>query len=185
MKLVYYPFPKAPFLSPEDVIESLDFLPGDKVLDFGAGTGFWAIPIAKKVGRNGHVFVTEQSSENLAMIKNKAERVGLDNISYFIAPYDASQMPIQTKIDVMIVANIISEIEDDRMIFERAKKLAKEGTRLIIIDWKSESKIGPRKEKRINEEDIILKAARTSFEFKKLLSAGEQHTGMYFVFNKK
>jgi len=184
MKVVYYPFPKEPFLSPEEVVSGLDINPGERVLDFGAGSGFWAIPIAKKVGRDGHVFVADAKEENISVIKSKAERFGLDNLSYYLAPYEFSEMPIQTKVDTILCSNILSEITTGDMMYSQVKKLAKEGTKLIIIDWKRESELGPRAERRINEEDVIIKARKVGFEFKKLLSAGAHHTGLYFVYEK-
>lgn len=184
MQIIYYPLPNSPFLSPEDVVSSFDIKAGEKVLDFGAGSGFWSIPLARAVGKTGHVFVTDAKKENLSVIKSKAERIGLENLSYYEAPYEFTHMPIQTKLDLILVSNIISEIGIDDDIFTGAKKLAKEGTRLVIVDWKKSAPIGPKKESRIDEEDIILKAKKVGFEFKKLLSAGEHHTGLYFVYEK-
>ncbi len=183
MKAVYYPFPKKPFLSPEDVVAGLDVGPGEKVLDFGAGSGFWSIPIAEKVGKEGHVFVADAREENLAVIKAKAERLGLENLSFYLTPYEFSEAPIQTKVDTILFANVLSDIGSDDDIYKQAKKLAKEGTKMIIIDWRD----GPGSlsgKKAVSEEDIIMKARKAGFEFKKLLSAGEHHTGLYFVYQK-
>lgn len=184
MELIYYPFPKAPFLSPEQVIAELELKLGDKVLDFGAGAGYWAIPMAKLVGTAGHVYVTDAKAANLSVIKTKAQRASLDNLSYFVAPYDGSQMPIQTKLDLILCANIFSLIESSDSILKLLGKLSKGGTRLIVVDWNDKSLIGPQKGERIDTEEVILKAAKVGFEFKKLLSAGAHHTGLYFVYNK-
>lgn len=182
MQIIYYPFPKDPFLSPEEVVGSFDLKGGEKVLDFGAGSGFWSIPLAKAVGRTGHVFVTDAKNENLSVIKQKSEKIGLDNLSFYKASYEFDKSPVQTKVDLILFSNIISEIEAKHDIFKEAKKLAKDGTRLVIVDWKKESVVGPKKERRINEEDIIIKARKSGFDFKKLLSAGAYHTGLYFVY---
>lgn len=183
MKAVYYPFPKKPFLSPEDVVAELDVGLGEKVLDFGAGSGFWSIPIAEKVGKEGHVFVADAKKENLAVIKAKAERLGLDNLSFYLAPYEFSEAPVQTKVDTILFANVLSGIKSDENIYRQAKKLAKEGTKMVIIDWR-DSPGGLSRQKAVSEEDIIMKAREAGFEFKKLLSAGEHHTGLYFVYQK-
>lgn len=184
MEMVYYPYPKAPFLTPDQVVGELGLKPGEKVLDFGAGSGFWAIPMASIVGSNGHVFVTDAKAENLSVIKSKANRAGLDNLSYYEAPYNAKQMPIQTKVDLILCSNVLSLVGSAEDFLKQAKKLSHEGTRLVIIEWNEKSKIGPKQEDRVNVEDIILRANKLGFEFKKLLSAGAHHTGMYFVYSK-
>lgn len=184
MELIYYPYPKAPFLSPEQVVSELDIKPGDKVLDFGAGAGYWAIPMAKLVGTSGHVYVTDAKAANLSVIKTKAQRDGLDNLTYFVAPYNGNQMPIQTKLDLILCANIFSLVEDAEGMLKSLGKLSRGGTRLVVVDWNDKSPIGLQKGEIVNTEEIILKAAKAGFEFKKLLSAGAHHTGLYFVYQK-
>lgn len=182
--MLYYPYPKAPFLRPGEVIADLDLGQGETVLDFGAGAGFWSVPLAEAVGGAGHVFVTDPKPENLSVIKTKAERQGLDNLSYFHASYNSKLMPIQTKVDLILCANILSAIVEHDQLLGNFKKLAKDGTRLVIIDWNEKSVAGPKKERRIDNEEIILKLSKLGFEFKKLLSAGAHHTGLFFVYEK-
>lgn len=184
MRMVYYPYPMEPFLEPHEVIKSFGLNEGDKVLDFGAGSGFWSVPIAKIIGKKGHVFVLDAKKENLSIIKKRAEREGLENLSYYIAPYECTEMPVNTKVDLILCSNVLSIIKDTNNVFPKIKKLSKKGTKLVIIDWKQAADIGPKKKDRINEEDIILKAGKIGFNFKKLLSAGPYHTGLYFVKEK-
>lgn len=184
MQIIYYPLPDSPFLSPEEVVNSFDLKNGEKALDFGAGSGYWAIPLARAVGREGHVFVTDTKKENLSVIKAKAEKAGLDNISYYEFVINESLSPVQTKVDLILVSNVISDSVDFEEILKEVKKLAKIGTKLIIIEWKKDAVIGPKKENRIDPESVILKAAKSGFQFKKLLSAGAHHTGFFFVYEK-
>lgn len=184
MEMIYYTYPKAPFLTPDDVVGELGLKPGEKVLDFGAGAGFWAIPMAKLVGSAGHVYVTDAKAENLSVIKAKSKRMNLDNLSYFVAPYHGKHMPIQTKVDLILCSNVISLVDTAEDIIAQAKKLSQNGTRLVVIDWNQKSKVGPKKEDRVDVEEVITIAAKAGFEFKKLLSAGDHHTGMYFVYSK-
>ncbi len=183
MEMVYYTLPKAPFLNPEQVVDELALEPGMKVLDFGAGAGFWSIPLAQKVGAAGHVYVTDPKVANLSLVKSKATKLGLENMSFFKAPYSGEEMPIQTKLDLILVANVLSFGGDREKILLWAKKLAKGGTRLVIVDWSDKSKIGP-KEDLVDVEALLLSAAKKGFVFKKLLSAGSHHTGMYFIYEK-
>jgi ubiquinone/menaquinone biosynthesis C-methylase UbiE len=184
MEMVYYPYPKAPFLSPEDVVAELELKPGDKVLDFGAGAGYWAIPMAQAIGSSGHVYVTDSKMENLSVTKTKAQRLGLDNLSYFEASPDCKMMPVQTKVDLILCSNILSGVKQPEPILNNLKKMAQGGTRLIIVDWNDKTAIGPDQENRINLEEIILRAGKLGFEFKKLLSAGTHHTGLFFIYQK-
>ena len=55
------------------------------VLDIGGGTGVFAVPLAKSVKR---VVVAEPSEGMLKILKEKAEKEGLDNISYVMKPWE-------------------------------------------------------------------------------------------------
>lgn len=184
MEMVYYPYPKAPFLMPEQVVSELDLAVGDKVLDFGAGAGYWAIPMAQVIGASGHVYVTDAKTENLSVIKSKAQRLGLDNLSYFHASYNSPLMPIQTKVDLILCSNILSLVDEPDKLLSNLKKLAKGGTKLVIVDWNEKTPIGPDAKERVDVETLILKMNKLGFDFKKLLSAGAHHTGLFFVYQK-
>jgi hypothetical protein len=93
-------------------------------------------------------------------------------------------MPIQTKVDLILCSNVISLADSAEEVIGQAKKLAKGDTRLVIIDWNQKSPAGPKKENRLNMEEVITVAGKAGFEFKKLLSAGAHHTEMYFVYKR-
>lgn len=175
---------KTGFLSPTNVVGHFNLKPGDIVIDFGSGSGFWAIPIAKIVGAKGLVLALDPYEENLRVLKDKAAREGLGNIRYFKAPYSSKNIPVPEKADLILISNILSLIETDKYLLSSTKKNAKKGTKMVIIDWNKESRVGPKAGKRIDVEEIILEAERAGFEFKKLLPSGAHHHGLYFEYIK-
>lgn len=54
--------------------------PGDRVLDFGCGSGHYSIPAAQVVGENGRVYALDKEEEVVNQLKEKAEENGLGNI---------------------------------------------------------------------------------------------------------
>lgn len=170
------------FLDPEKVINSLDVQVNDKVLDFAAGAGYWAIPLARKVGRAGHVFVTDPKEGNLEIIRTKAEQNHLENISLIKAPYNSTTIPVQTKVDLILFSNFFSMTNTENSLIASTKRIVKTGTKMIIIDWKLDAEIGPKKENRILVGELILIAQNAGYQFKKLLDVGTYHIGLYFEY---
>lgn len=50
----------------------------DNLLDLGCGTGKQSIPLAKIVGKNGHITAVDISEESLTVLRSAAEREGLE-----------------------------------------------------------------------------------------------------------
>ena len=51
--------------------------PGERVLDFGCGPGFFTREFAKKVGENGYVIAADLQEEMLAILRGKLGPEGL------------------------------------------------------------------------------------------------------------
>jgi predicted methyltransferase len=179
---VIHPRKKEAFLSPAKVIEAFGLLQGNVVIDFGCGSGYWALPMAKIVGTKGLVIAIDTLEENLKVLKSRATKEGLNNIRYFKAPYSSKSIPVPEKADLILISNILSLVDTDISLVSSVKANAMFGTKLVIIDWNSDSKIGPKKEQRINVEGVITMAEKVGFVFKKLLPCGSDHIGIYFEY---
>ena len=47
---------KVKFIDPLDVIAQMELKEGISIADFGCGTGYLSIPLAKKIGKEGKVY---------------------------------------------------------------------------------------------------------------------------------
>jgi ubiquinone/menaquinone biosynthesis C-methylase UbiE len=56
--------------------------PGDRVLDVGTGIGEPAVTVARRVGPKGNVVATDQSSQMLAIGRERAAALGLQNLKF-------------------------------------------------------------------------------------------------------
>ena len=62
------------------VLETVGIKRGQTVLDFGCGSGTYAIPAAKVVGKQGKVYALDKDKKALDELMQKAESAGLKNI---------------------------------------------------------------------------------------------------------
>jgi len=63
-----------------EVLESIGIRKGQTVLDFGCGSGTYAIPAARVVGEQGRVYALDKDKKVLDELVQEAESVGLKNI---------------------------------------------------------------------------------------------------------
>ena len=179
--------PKPSFLDPSKVIEVLEISKGDIVIDFGCGSGFWALPLAEKVGRDGKLYAIDETDSALEIVKGKADLKHLTNIEYKRAPYGVEELPIKVKANTVLISNILSLVPwpVGKALIESTRQNAEIGTKLVVIDWKKGSFFGPKKHARMPEEEVMSAAGNAGFKFKMLLPTGTYHFGMLFEYTGK
>lgn len=170
------------FLKPENIIAYCDIKAGSKVTDFGCGSGFYALAMAKQVGNTGRVACVDVQDAKLAATKSITLQHNLNNVEVYRADLEKpfAGMGHGTE-DLVLVASIIHEVKDRQALLKNAYGLLKTGGRLIVVDWKAEaSPFGPSMEKRFSEHDIRTMLEGMGLRFVKELPSDLYHYAMVF-----
>ena len=171
------------FTNPEANIAALGIHEGMVVADFGAGTGAYTIPLAKKVGEQGHVYAIEVQKEFLINVKNSAAQHRFKNISVIwgnVERLGGTKIKDKT-VDIVVVSNVLFQAEDKKGLIEEAKRILKTGGELLLIDWSgSFNNLGPAPKMVVTENTARTMFEAEGFVFKKKLSAGNHHYGLVF-----
>ncbi len=131
------------WLPPSDVLDRLALQPGSVVADIGAGTGYFAIPLARAVGPNGRVFAVDFQPAMLARIRAKLDAADAPaNIELVEGSADHTSLPEAT-CDLAFFANIWHEVDDPVKVIEEASRFLKPAGRLAILDWRSDRSSPP------------------------------------------
>ena len=75
------------------LVELAEIKPGNRVLDVATGIGEPAVTAAKFVGAEGRVVATDQSTGMLAIAKERAAGLGLNNIEFQATDAEALDFP--------------------------------------------------------------------------------------------
>lgn len=105
---------------------------GQYFLDFGCGTGDFAIPAARIVGTQGKVFALDCNTKQLKIIDKKARKAGITNIKTILSERQTN-LPDES-IDIVWMCDVLHEIRDKREVLEEAHRLLKNRGALIIYD---------------------------------------------------
>jgi ubiquinone/menaquinone biosynthesis C-methylase UbiE len=143
------------WLPPAQVLAALNLRTGMRVADIGAGTGYFALPIAKPVGAKGHVYAVDLQPEMLAKLEAKLHDASVGNVS--LHQGDASHVPLPDACcEVILFANLWHEINDHTAVVKEAARLLIPGGRVAILDWRAEldSPPGPPKQIRIPAQSV-------------------------------
>jgi ubiquinone/menaquinone biosynthesis C-methylase UbiE len=170
------------FSDPIKNLAELDVQDGMKVADIGAGSGFYSIEVAKKVGARGLVYAVDVQQDLLERLKKSAALVGLHNIEII---WGNAEKIGGTKLreniaDRVIVSNVLFQIEPkdrDNFVLE-LKRIVKPGGKLLVVDWQSGSPLTPPTAVPVMTAEALFQKAGWTLE--KNFDAGDHHYGIIF-----
>ena len=150
---------RAKIINPVEVLNGMKLKAGDTVLDFGVGTGFFAVKALDIIGEHGHLYGVDISSEMVEFAKVKT--AGYSNVSFIKT--DSLKIPIEdSSIDFAFMGFVLHEIDDRPFIINEMKRLLKPGGTIGIVEWDSKNfEKGPPEHERI-EMDTAAKLLESS-----------------------
>ncbi len=157
----------AELFNPRRVVDQLNISTGSTVADFGCGSGYFTLEIARAVGEKGKVFAIDIVPETLESIRSLAKIRGLNNIETRWANLEKTSTLEPNSCDWVVMANLLFQIDKNLQprIFEESFNVLKKSGKLVIIEWKPESLLGPPKEQRLSLNEIIEMANEQNFKF--------------------
>ncbi|OPX64184.1 MULTISPECIES: class I SAM-dependent methyltransferase [unclassified Methanoregula] len=111
--------------------------PGDRVLDFGCGPGFFTRAFVKRVGDNGRVFSVDLQKEMLEILAGKLKPEGLmSRITTHQCRPDTIGLPAELNgtIDIAFTIFVVHEVPDPAKLFREIALLLKPGGTLFFSE---------------------------------------------------
>ena len=168
------------FSDPVKNISELGIADAMRVVDLGAGSGFYTIEAAKKVGSRGMVYAVDIQEDLVNRIKNSAGLIGLHNIEVVIGNIEKlGGTKLRENIaDRIILSNTLFQVgpaDRDNLALE-TKRLLKSGGKLMVIDWVAGSPLSPKEA--ISDSLATALFQKVGFVVEKTFDAGDHHYGI-------
>lgn len=171
------------FLEPTKVINEVAVIePGQVVADFGSGSGYFALVLARRVGDVGRVYAVDILEEPLQVVRNQAQVLGINNIETIRANLETDQGSTLRggSIDVVWMANVLFQSPQKDKIIQEASRVLKKAGKLVVIDWIPKLPVGPRG-LRVSPQEVRQIAEKLELEELKSFDAGAYHWGLVFI----
>jgi len=130
---------------PARAIEALDIKPGMTVADIGAGSGYYTVRLARKVGADGKVYATDIQVGMLSMIQRRAAIEKLTNIVPVLGAADDPKLP-PGSVDLALMVDVYHELAAPQAFVRRLREALKPDGRLVLIEFRKEDPRVPIKE---------------------------------------
>ncbi len=124
---------RAQRLQVDRVMDVLGIKEGTHVADIGAGSGWFTVRAAQRVGTGGVVYAVEINEKYLDHIAKRAQTEGFENIRTVLGKEDDPLLPPQT-IDAVLLLKTYHEVAEPIRFLRRIREAMKDGALLGIID---------------------------------------------------
>ena len=168
-------------LPPEVLIDEMPIKESHTLLDIGAGSGFFTIPMAKKTKEI--VYALDFDSRMLNVISEKAIREDLQNIKLIESTIEALSLEDES-IDFVMASLILHEVESLSKVLSKLYEVTKIGGHLLCLEYEKDEKIieGPPMDIRISSTDLEQSLLNSGFKSTKITRINDS---IYTILGKK
>ena len=149
---------------PDQIMDALRIADGSVVADLGAGSGWFTIRLARRVGPNGKVYAEDIQREMIDAIDRRRKREGLRNVEPILGSALDPQLP-SGKLDAVLIVDSYYEMEEPVVLLRNVTKSLKVATplkpggRIGIVNYtKKGFGPGPPLEERVDPSVVIADA---------------------------
>jgi len=154
------------------VLAALELGAESRLLDLGAGTGYFALPAARVLadaGGGGLVLAADLQARMLQLLRKRARRQRLATrvLTLHVAPAWRSRVPLEAaSVDRALLANVFLELVDPAATLTEVRRVLSPGGLLVVVDWERQgsAEAGPPRSQRPEAASVEEQVARAGFD---------------------
>jgi arsenite methyltransferase len=148
---------------PEEVVAALGLRSGDSIADIGAGSGYFALRFAHRVGPEGRVFAVDVEPGMILHLDHGIRDAGAWNVRTILADPDDPLLP-EASLDWVFICDTWHHIGKQDAYLSILSKVLKPGGRIVMIDFqKRDLPVGPPVSMKIARDDLVRQMDRAGF----------------------
>ncbi|HXD18918.1 MAG TPA: class I SAM-dependent methyltransferase [Vicinamibacterales bacterium] len=126
---------RADWQKPDQIMDALAIADGSKVADVGAGSGWFTMQLARRVGPNGLVYAEDVQRQMIEAIRRRVGREGLQNVRAVQGTVTDPRLP-EGSLDAAVVVDVYSEVDNRVMFLRTLSRALKPNGRIGVVNYK-------------------------------------------------
>ena len=139
------------------VMDILEITTGKNVADIGAGSGWFTVRAARRVGDTGVVYAVDINPEAAHYIDNRARKERLHNVKTILSKSDDPQLPANA-LDSVLLLKTYHEVEKPIALLRNLRGSLRPGAKVGVID-----RNGNGENHGVNREIVIKEALEAGY----------------------
>jgi SAM-dependent methyltransferase len=121
----------------EGALKAINISPGMTVAEVGAGTGYVALRMAKRVGPGGKVYANDLQPEMLDKLRQNAAKAGFANVQTVLGGETDPKLPAGA-MDLIILVDVYHEFSQPQKMLQGIRAALKTDGRLVLLEYRKE-----------------------------------------------
>jgi SAM-dependent methyltransferase len=122
---------------PDKALDALGPLTGATVADVGAGSGYFTVRLAARVGPKGRVYANDLQPEMLKMLGARLAREQVANVTLVQGAVDNPQLPAAS-LDLVLMVDVYHEFSEPQKMLRAIRTALKPAGRLVLLEYRKE-----------------------------------------------
>jgi SAM-dependent methyltransferase len=122
---------------PDKALDALGTLTGMTVADVGAGSGYFTVRLAARVGAKGRVYANDLQPEMLKMLAARLARENVRNVTLVQGAIDDPKLAASS-IDLVLMVDVYHEFSEPQKMLRALRTALKPGGRLVLLEYRKE-----------------------------------------------
>ncbi len=123
--------------APDKALDELRIRPGMTVADVGAGTGYMAMRMARRVGSTGKVYANDLQADMLSRLRTNAQQEKISNVETVLGTETDPKLPAG-QIDLILLVDVYHEFSQPQAMLDRMRESLKPDGRLVLLEYRKE-----------------------------------------------
>jgi predicted methyltransferase len=115
------------------VMDLLGIAPGKSTADIGAGSGWFTVRAAKRVGGSGVIYAVDINPEAIRHVSDRAQKEHLQNVKTILSKPDDPLLP-PNSVDAVLLLKTYHEIAHPVVLLQNLRGALRPGAKVGVID---------------------------------------------------
>jgi SAM-dependent methyltransferase len=140
--------------APEAALDAIGITKGMVIADIGAGTGYFTLRMARRVGPEGKVYGNDIQPEMLEKLRANAAHENLTNVQTVLGGEADPKLPAG-KLDLALMVDVYHELSRPQEMLRAIRASLKPDGRLVLLEYRKEDpKIPIRPEHKMSVAEV-------------------------------
>ncbi len=154
---------------PDRALEALGIPRGATVADVGAGSGYFTVRLARRVGPAGKVYASDIQREMLARLDRRIKADDIANVTLVLGEEDDPKLP-DAALDLILMVDVYHELAQPQVMLQKLRSALKPDGRLVLLEYPKEDPTVPiRFEHKMSRAEAQLELEAEGFALHKVL----------------